>query len=75
MRPASEIHSSLELVESELARQTSEVAKHNLSIARDVLRWVVGGPWHELTDGENPWLVAFLLDDPPNINDTAPNAN
>lgn len=39
MRQASEIHSSLDLVESDLTRQVGR-AKENLSIVRDVLRWV-----------------------------------
>lgn len=75
MRPASEIHSSLELIEHELARQTDERAKANLSIARDVLAWVAGGHWSDLTYGSNPWLAAFLLEDPPKIDNTPPEAN
>lgn len=75
MRPASEIHSSLELVERDLDRQTNSVAVHNLTIVRDVLRWVAGAHWTDLTDGTNPWLVAYLLDDPPKIDDTPPETN
>jgi hypothetical protein len=40
-----------------------------------VLAWVVGGHWTDLTDGANPWLAAFLLDDPPKIDDTPPEVN
>lgn len=75
MRPASEIHSSLEMVEGDLARQTDPAAIRNLSIVRDVLRWAVGSHWPDLTDGENPWLVAYLLDDPPRIDDTPAEEN
>lgn len=66
MRPASEIHSSLEMIERDLPNHSGRAAE-NLSIARDVLAWVAGGHWTDLTDGQNPWLVAFLLDDPPQI--------
>lgn len=74
MRPASEIHSSLDLVESDLARQ-SDRARENLSIVRDVLKWVTGMHWVDLADGENPWLVAYLLDDPPKLQDIDPTVN
>lgn len=74
MRPASEIHSSLDLVESDLERQDGRV-KENLSIVRDVLRWAAGGPWYELHDGYNPWLAAYLLDDPPKLSDVPPEIN
>ena len=96
MRPASEIHSSLEMIESELARLKTESLRRlqnilagddsldavghrdairNLSIVRDVLRWAMGGHWTDLTDGDDPWLVAYLLDDPPKINDTPTEEN
>ena len=75
MRPASEIHSSLELVESDMSNQTDPAAIANLSIVRDVLRWVAGDHWTELSDGDNPWLVAYLLDDPPQLDNTPPEAN
>ena len=77
MRPASEIHSSLELLESELARCTdaNDLGARNLSIARDVLSWVAGAHWTEITDGPNPWLCAFLLDDPPKMEDIPPGDN
>lgn len=63
MRPASEIHSALDLLDAELQRQPSD----HYQIARDVLAWVAGAHWSDLSDGANPWLVAFLLDDPPQI--------
>ena len=102
MRPASEIHSSLEMVESELAKfaqyveqyrstpvielaklprdtadllRSSEAAVKNLSITRDVLRWVAGAHWVDLSDGHNPWLVAYLLDDPPQLDPHDPMEN
>lgn len=75
MRPASEIHSSLEMAEGDLARQTDPAAVANLSIVRDVLRWVAGGHWTDLTDGSNPWLVAYLLDDPDRMDNTPPEIN
>lgn len=75
MRPASEIHSALDLLDAELTRQTDPAALANMSIARDVLAWVVGGHWTDLTDGRNPWLVAFLLDDPPQLQDVPPEVN
>lgn len=74
MRPASEIHSALQLVESELREQDIADAS-NLSIVRDVLRWVVGTHWSEIMDGGNPWLVGFLLDDPDRINDAPQGLN
>lgn len=74
MRPASELHSSLALVVSDLARQEGR-SKENLSIVRDVLRWVTGAHWVELTDGDNPWLAAYLLDDPPKLEDIDPSNN
>lgn len=83
MRPASEVNSALELVQSELVRR--EVAASltadddrgmaNLRIAYDVLAWVMGEHWTALTDGQNPWLAAFLLDDPPKIDNTPPEVN
>lgn len=75
MRPASEIHSSLETVESDLSQQPDSTAAQNLSIVRDVLRWVTGAHWADLADGDNPWLVAYLLDDPPKLDDTPPEVN
>lgn len=75
MRPASEIISSLEMVEREYARQTNEAAVANLSIVRDVLRWVAGMHWVDLVDSPNPWLIAILLDDPPKLDDTPPETN
>lgn len=75
MRPASEIHSSLDMVESDLSHQTDPAAVHNLSIVRDVLRWATGSYWTDLTDGPNPWLAAYLLDDPDRIDDTPPEIN
>lgn len=96
MRPASEIHSSLDLCDSDLERRraalteataaietqddlratekgmAAKCAYSNLLIVRDVLRWVAGAHWVELTDGGNPWLAAYLLDDPPKIDDTQP---
>lgn len=75
MRPASEIHSSLEMVEHSLSQQTDPDAVRNLSIVRDVLAWAMGAHWADLTDGPNPWLVAYLLDDPDKIDDTPPEIN
>lgn len=75
MRPASEIHSALDLLSAELETQTAADARRNLSIARDVLAWVAGGHWTDMSNGENPWLVAFLLDDPPQIDGTRPEVN
>lgn len=76
MRPAGEIHTALENLESALARQTdNDLAANNIRIARDVLAWVAGGHWTDLTDGSNPWLVAFLLDDPTKLDDTPPEVN
>jgi len=74
MRPASEIHSSLELVELDMARRSGDESK-SLSIVRDVLRWVAGAHWTDLTDRSNPWLVAYLLDDPPTLDNTPPEIN
>lgn len=75
VRPASEIHSALDVLESELSRQTDPAAIHNLTIARDVLAWVAGRHWVEVSEGSNPWLVAFLMDDPPKLDDTPPEIN
>lgn len=69
MRPASEIHSALDLLDSELARQPSA----QYQIARDVLAWAVGGEAPH--DGPTLWLVAFLLDDPPQLDSTPPEVN
>lgn len=69
MRPASEIHSALGLLDSDLARQ----ANPHYQIARDVLAWAVGGRAPD--DGPNLWLVAFLLDDPPKLTDVPPEVN
>lgn len=71
MRPASEIHSALDMLDSELSRTQNP----QYQIARDVLAWVAGAHWTELNGGNNPWLVAFLLDDPPQISDVPPGAN
>jgi hypothetical protein len=73
MRPASEIHSALSLLNSEIERQGDETAKTNMLIARDVLAWVSGErpPW----DGPTCWLLGFLLGDPPTIDNTPPEAN
>lgn len=69
MRPTSEIHSALDLLDSELARQPND----SYQLARDVLAWVTGErvPW----DGPNAWLAACLLGDPPKITDVPPGAN
>lgn len=77
MRPASEIHSSLEICDAELTRlaDPESLSANNLSIVRDVLAWVAGAHWIDLTEGRNPWLVAFLLDDPPKLDDTPPEVN
>lgn len=75
MRPVSEIHSSLEMVESDLERQINPAAIGNLIIVRDVLRWATGAHWTDLTDGPNAWLVAYLLDDPPKLDDTPAEEN
>lgn len=69
MRPASEIHSALDLLDSELARKPNA----QYQIARDALAWAVGG--HAPHDGPTLWLVTFLLGDPPQIDPTPPGAN
>jgi hypothetical protein len=71
MRPTSEIHSALDMVDAELAQGPNE----KLQVVRDVLAWVAGAHWTDLTDGPNPWLVAYLLDDPPKLDDTPPEVN
>jgi hypothetical protein len=63
------------MVESDLAKQTDPIVIGNLTIVRDVLRWAVGMHWVELTDGAHPWLVAYLLDDPPKLDNTPPETN
>ena len=76
MRPASEIHSALDLLEHDLSMGVAnDMAKNNMTIARDVLRWVTGGHWTELSDGQHPWLAAFLMDDPPQIGGGKPEDN
>lgn len=75
MRPASEVHSAVEMLNDEIARQTDPAAVASLQIARDVLAWVAGAHWTDLTDGANPWLVAYLLDDPTKTDDTPPEVN
>lgn len=70
MRPASEVNSALELFQSEIDRGA---ALNSLHVARDVLAWVMGGRVPD--DGPNLWLVAYLLDDPPQLDDTDPRAN
>ncbi len=67
MRPASEIHSALELLSAEASNHP------NVAIARDVLRWVIGERVD--LDGANAWLCGYLLDDPPRIVDAPPEAN
>lgn len=62
MRPGSEIQSALDLLQSELDRGPVSKGAANLSIARDVLQWVMGD--RPPDDGPNLWLVGFLLDDP-----------
>lgn len=69
MRPASEIHTALDLLDSELAREPNE----SHQVARDVLAWVAGGDAPH--DGPNLWLVAYLLDDPPQLDSTPPEVN
>jgi hypothetical protein len=67
MRPASEIHSALDLL-------SAEAASHpNVDLARAVLAWVVGGRVD--LDGPHAWLCGYLLDDPPQIDDTPPERN
>jgi len=73
MRPASEIHSALDLLDSELSRQSAGVGADNMRIARDVLAWVAGGRAPD--DGSTLWLVGFLLDDPQKLDDTPPEVN
>lgn len=75
MRPASEIHSALDIIEREFDRCPLDdgLTLSNLSIARDVLAWVAGSEVD--LDGPNAWLVAFLLDDPPQLNSTPPEVN
>lgn len=92
MRPASEIHSALQLLEHELQRVDEALEARiklqsgpdeefsslvemldNITIARDVLWWVVGGT--APMDDRTNWLVAFLLDDPDKIDDTPPEMN
>jgi hypothetical protein len=76
MRPASEIHSSLEMIERDLPNHANDPAvAQNLTIVRDVLRWVMGSHWVDLSDGDHPWLVAYLLDDPPRLDDTPTESN
>lgn len=75
MRSASEIHSSLDMVESDLSQQADPFAVANLTIVRDVLRWATGAHWTDLTDGPNAWLVAYLLDDPDKIDNTPAEEN
>jgi hypothetical protein len=86
MRPASEIHSALDLLENEvnrcLDREIELSGKHidpdisarlTMSLARDVLRWVVGRRVD--LDGPNVWLAGFLLDDPDKLDSTRPEVN
>ena len=88
MRPASEIHNAIDLLVRSRSRLVAQIEQdqdrddmsdidslRNLVIAIDVLRWVAGGHWSDLTDGPNPWLVAYLLDDPPKIDPTPPEVN
>lgn len=72
MRPASEIHSALDLLRAEIERQGG-VPPVNMLVAHDVLAWVVGErlAW----DGPTDWLCAFLLPDPPRIDDTPTEVN
>lgn len=46
----------------------------NVELLRDVLSWVAGKSALDIT-GEHEWLVGFLLDDPPRIDDTPPERN
>lgn len=62
-------------MEIDLSQLTDRTAVANLTIARDVLRWATGSHWSDLTDGPNPWLVAYLLDDPQKIDDTPAETN
>mgnify|MGYP000045791258 CR=1 FL=1 len=73
MRPASEIHSALDSLRAEIEEQGSE-AHSGLIVARDVLAWVVGGDAMRL-DGPSDFLCAFLLPDPPKLDDTPPEVN
>ena len=77
MRPGSEIHSALDMIEEECARlgDDSPESRKNLTIARDVLRWVVGESGIDLASGDNPWLAAYLLDDPDELDDSDPANN
>lgn len=75
MRPASEIHSALEMVSSELKRQTHPEVVDHLAIVHDVLNWVMGATSAELLDGPNAWLVAYLMDDPPRLDGTPGEVN
>lgn len=76
MRPASEMHSALQLCESELARQSDQqsLGASNIRIARDVLAWCIGESAFDIGP-PNEWLLAFLLDDPPKLDDTPPEVN
>jgi len=84
MRPASEIHSALDLVQASLSRHVDRVDDAtmtereaidmlNLTLTRDLLEWVVGQ--HVEIDGPNAWLCGYLLDDPPKLDDTRPDIN
>lgn len=70
MRPASEVNTALQICESELSRQPDSI---NLRIAHDVLSWVMGG--EAPNDGPTLWLIAFLLDDPPKLDNSPPDIN
>jgi hypothetical protein len=50
-------------------------SQSNVLLMRDVLRWVAGAHWGDLVHGPNAWLCAFLLDDPPKLDDTPPEVN
>lgn len=79
MRPASEIHSALDLIESDLSQGVTShdgLSQTNLLIAREVLAWVAGSrQWSEIVDGPHAWLCGYLIDDPPQIVDAPPEAN
>lgn len=63
-----------DLTEAELDAQMAAIeAWQSIQLVRDVLAWVMGGRIDH--DAPNSWLCAYLLDDPPKLDDTDPRTN
>lgn len=85
MRPASEIHTALDLLESEIDHRlelhASETTVHsqreldNLLLVRHVIAWVTGERLDLDPESNAMWLATYLLDDPPRIEDVLPERN